>query len=135
MDSRELRVRELKQSGLSHRKIAKSLSMSLRDVTKYLANPVVDRPRSVTAPLPITVTNALPIAGLGEQMRALDWALDDSEKALRLLTADAAHHAAIFGPLRTLCRALRKQYPVAQPVTLPVSPIVDPLAVDPLTFL
>ena len=96
MDSRELRVRELKQSGMSHRKIAKSLSMSLRDVTKYLANPIVDKAHSVTASLPITVTNALPIDGLAEQMRALDWALDDSEKALRLLTADTEHHATIM---------------------------------------
>jgi hypothetical protein len=135
VDSRELRVRELKQSGLSHRKIAKSLSMSLRDVTKYLANPIVGKPHSVTAPLPTAVTNALPIDGLAEQMRALDWALDDAEKALRLLTADATHHAAIIGPLRTLCRAVRKQYPVVQPVTFPVSLTSGPFGVDPLSLL
>lgn len=53
MENREIRVRELHQSGLSYRKIAKSLNMSLRDVTKALANPIAGKAESGTMSVPV----------------------------------------------------------------------------------
>jgi hypothetical protein len=109
--------------------------MSLRDVTKYLANPIVDKPHSVTAPLPITVTNALPAAELAITVRDLQWALQGCAESLRLNGVRQEYIDAALLHVRSKCSDLRKQFPMMQPVTNPVSLEADPLAVDPLTLL
>lgn len=131
--SRAVEVKNLRDEGMSYGKIATALKMSKRDVAKILTGTIT----VPAAPAPMqayTPSND----GLAETLRALDWALGDAEKALRQVTADERRIETILGTLRTITSGLRKEFPVPQVVTYPVTldaiP-VDSLAVDPLTLI
>ncbi|MFM0199769.1 hypothetical protein PQR53_07785 [Paraburkholderia fungorum] len=157
MNSRTTQVIELHRAGLSYRHIAKTLNMSLRDVTKAVQNgngkcvttvtpePITSNTESVTKALPIDAVTALPEASpqavtddeLARTLRRLKWAMDDSEKVLQEMSAMPYQITNVLGPLRIICNDLCKQYPVAKDLPTDNVPVVDidPLAVDPLTLI
>ncbi|MFL9927860.1 hypothetical protein P0D88_00960 [Paraburkholderia sp. RL18-103-BIB-C] len=154
MNSRTIRVIKLHEAGLSYRNIAKTLNMSLRDVTKAVQNgngkcvttvtpePIASNTESVTAALPIASVTVLPEAlpqavtndELSRTLRRLKWAMDDSEKVLQEMSVMPHQITNVLGPLRTIANDLCKQYPVAKDTAAEVTPVSSGpwLANDPL---